>query len=276
MIKKGIAGCFLFFCLLPILKAQTEEGKDTVSPVSFTLIKSIDIEAKDIQTDRLGNLFVVTKSNQLYKYSPEGNLLGTLNYKYTGNISHVDATNPLEVYVFYKELNLIIFLDNNLAYRGEMKLDQMGIGQASAIARSFDNGAWAFDMADLQLKKTDKNGENLQSSGNIRQFVNSKTVTPTYVYDDNSRVFLNDSTIGVMVFDVFAHYLKTIPVKGCTEVKVIGDDLYYYLDGKIHKYNQRSFQTASYALPENKITDLSIEKGRLYLLLSNSIHIYTF
>jgi hypothetical protein len=275
MMKTCRIGLYTFFIFFASLASAQTEPTDSLSV--FRLVRYIEKAAKDIHTDRLGNLYVVTKTNQLYKYSPEGILLSTLNYKYIGNISHIDATNPLEIYVFYKELNLVVFLDNNLAYRGEMKLERYQVTQASAIARSFDNGIWAFDLADLQLKRMDKNGENLQASGNIRQFVKQKQLLPTYVFDDNNRVFLVDSSTGIMVFDVFAQYLKTIPIRGNEEVKVIGDELYYKQQQNIFKYHLKTFTTAGFRLPPGEtILDLSIEKGRLYILLPGKIGIYSF
>ncbi|MFN5885661.1 MAG: hypothetical protein ACK445_10000, partial [Bacteroidota bacterium] len=146
-----------------------------------------------------------------------------------------------------------------------------------AIARSFDNGIWAFDLADLQLKRMDKNGENAQTSGNIRQFVKQKQLSPTYVFDDNNRVFLVDSNIGIMLFDVFAHYLKTLPIKCNEQVKVIGDEIYYQQKNSIFKYHLKTFLTSSFGLPQTApVLDLSIEKGRLYLLLPDRISIYSF
>jgi hypothetical protein len=246
------------------------------SAASFILIKTIPLEAKDIQTDRLGNLYVVSKTNQLYKYSPEGKLLSTLNYKYLGNITQVDATNPLEIYVFYKELNLVVFLDNNLAYRGEMNLTNFGVGQAAAIARSYDNGLWVFDLADLQLKKMDKNGENLQVTGNVRQYI-TNTSMANFIYDDNERVFINDSLNGVLVFNVFGTYLKTLPIKGCKEVKVIDDELYYRQASQLKKYQLKTFATTSYFMPDSiDVRDVSIEKERLYLLKAAEVNIYSF
>jgi hypothetical protein len=248
------------------------------SDSNFTLIKSIPIEAKNIQTDRLGNIYVVSNTNQLYKYNSDGKLLSTLNYKYLGNITFVDATNPLEIYVFYKELNVVVFLDNNLAYRGEIHLADVNIGQAAAIARSFDNGIWVFDLADMQLKRMNKDGSNLQSSGNIRQYTSAGS-TITYLYDNNDRVFVNDSTNGVFVFDVFATYVKTLPIKGCDEIKVIDKELFYYhtKQGLLKKYQLNAFTTTTYSLPESLvIKDMSIEKNRLYLLKADEVIIYGF
>lgn len=243
---------------------------------SFKLIKTISIDAKDLQTDRLGNLYLVSQTNQLYKYSVEGKLLSTLNYKYLGNITGVDASNPMEIYVFYKELNLVVFLDNSLAYRGEMRLNDVGIGQAAAIARSYDNGIWIFDLADLQLKRINKDGQNLQTSGNIRQYISNNSAVIN-LYDNNERVFVNDSANGILVFDVFASYIKTLPIKGCTEIKVIGEELFYEQHHQLYKYELKTFQTLIYNIPEAlKVKDVSIEKERLYLLKKGEVSIYGF
>ena len=93
----------------------------------------------------------MSPTNQLYKYNYSGKVLATLNYNYNGNISSIDVSNPMEIYVFYKEINRVLLLDNNLAYRGELDLTKLNITQAAAIARSFDNGIWVFDLGDLQF-----------------------------------------------------------------------------------------------------------------------------
>lgn len=245
-------------------------------PVSYTTVAELELNAKDIETDRLGNLYIVTPTNQLYKYNRDGQKLGTLNYKYVGNISHVDATNPLEIYVFYKELNKIVYLDNNLAYRGETDLNRYDIAQASAVARAFDNGIWVFDLGDLQLKKFDKNGENLQTSGNIRQYLKGR-VQPNYIFDNNERVYLNDPEQGILVFDVFANYIKTIPIKGNNNVKVIEEDLYYQNGKKLFRYNLKSLRTFEFPLPDStQVQDISIEKQRLYVVYPNRIRLYSY
>jgi len=242
----------------------------------FRLISTIQTEAKDIETDQLGNLYVVTKTNQLYKYNSDGKVLSTLNYKYVGNISYVDATNPLELYIFYRELNKLIYLDNNLAYRGETDLSRVGIGQASSIARAFDNGIWAFDIADMQLKKLNKKGETEQLSGNVRQFVSSR-LQPGYIHDNTQRVLVSDTTVGILVFDVFATYIKTIPIKSDSHIKPIENDLYYFSSGRMHIYNQTSFKTRSFEVPDAEhVIDVSIEKSRLYIMRADRIEVYAF
>jgi hypothetical protein len=65
-----------------------------------------------ISSDNLENLFVITPTNDIIKYNKNGQKLATANFKVLGNISSIDAGNPFEIYVFYRDQNKIIFLDN--------------------------------------------------------------------------------------------------------------------------------------------------------------------
>ena len=242
---------------------------------TFNLISTINVDAKEIQTDRMGNLYIISKTNQLYKYSSSGKLLSTLNYNYSGNITSLDVSNTLEIYVFYRELNSIVFLDNNLAFRGDINLSNFGIGQASSIARSYDNGIWIFDVVDLQVKKLGKDGVISLQSNNVRQFTQAKSIMPTFMFDNNDRLYVNDSTLGILVFDVFTNYIKTIPIKGIVDFKILGDDLYFSKNQVLYGYKLKGLLQKSVQLPDNiSFSDCSIEKDRLFIANNNLVEIY--
>lgn len=258
-------------CLLFFLQSFQEP-----KTMPFTLVANIITNAKTISTDQLGNLYVVTQTNQLNKYGRNGKLVSTLNYAYAGNITQVDATNPMEINVFYKELNRVVFLDNNLAFRGDLDLTKAGIIQASSIARSYDNNVWVFDMGDLQLKKVKKTGEVELSSGNIRQYIAGNAAI-NYLHDNNDRVFAVDSVNGVLLFDVFGGYVKTIPLKSASEVKVLGTYLFYSFNNQLNRYNWAASQLSRFSLPDTgSLKKLSIEKERIYLLRQDTVSIYAY
>jgi hypothetical protein len=262
--------------ILILLGILSFSFQPTPKTLPFSFVASFYSNAKLISTDPMGNLYVVSQTNQLNKYGRMGKQMSTLNYSYTGNITQVDAGNPMEIYVFYKELNKVVFIDNNLAYRGEIDLTKHGIIQATAIARSFDNHIWVFDLGDLQLKKIKKTGEIEQSSGNIRQYI-AGDATVNYIYDNADRVFMVDSINGVMLFDVFASYLKTIPLKGVPQVKVLGSYLFYLQNNTLNRYNWLAAQHIAFSLPDtNNLQKLSIEKERVYLLKQDTVSIYAY
>jgi len=185
--------------------ALAQQSTDTVpGPIM------INVQAKLADIDPSGSIYIVTPTNQLYKYSKKGALLSTLNYNYNGSISHIDVSNPMEIYVFYRELNKIVFLDNNLAYRGELDLASIGCQQAVAIARSYDNGIWAFDISDFQLKKFAKDGSNPQLSGNMKQFVQGEISSTVYICENGKNTVMSDSISGIHFFDLNATYIRTV------------------------------------------------------------------
>lgn len=266
-----IAFVFLHFFLCLFFSANCQNSDN------LSLIKSFNISAKYLQTDELGNIYLVTPTNQLYKYSKDGNLLSTLNYSYNGNISSIDVTNPMELYIFYKEMNSVIFLDNNLAFRGELKLNNFQIVQAAAIARSYDNGLWVFDLADLQLKKFDKDGNLQQSSGNIRQYISGIT-QPTFLFDNTEKVFVNDTSNGILLFDVFASFIKTVPIKNKSTIQIKGNEIFYADSNQLKVIDVKFYQKKT-VFSSIELLDASwfgINNERFYLYKNGNLSIFKY
>ena len=98
---------------------------------------------------------------------------------------------------------------------------------------------------------------------------------PTFIYDNDERLFLNDSTLGILVFDVFTNYIKTLPIKGIVDFKILGDDLYFTKNKELYNYKLKGLLQKSIQLPDSlSISDCSIEKDRLYLAEDNIVEIY--
>lgn len=214
---------YLFIYLLVF--AQVKAADST----QWVLLNQLQIQYKTLQIDRMGNSYLVSPSNQLFKYSKNFERLSTLNYAFSGSIDAIDVSNPLEIYLFYKELNQVIILDNNLAFRGKINLSDWGITQAACIARSYDNGIWVFDLGDFQLKKFDKMGVLIQSSGNFRQLNQMEQFAPIVCMDDGNKVVLADSISGVFVFDVFGSFLKKYAISGLKNIQLSGKESFFYL-----------------------------------------------
>lgn len=242
---------------------------------STKLKSSFKLNAKYIQADELGNIYAVSPTNQLYKYDQSGKILATLNYNYSGNITSIDASNPMELYVFYKEINRVIFLDNNLAYRGEIDLSKSNIIQASSVARSYDNGLWVFDLGDLQLKKLDKEGKQYQSSGNIKQFCNFNFV-PSYLADNGKQVILSNDSI-ILFFDVFASYARTLKVNNVTTLQLSAEYLFHTAANHVNMIDLKiGVVKNSFSFSDNYKTQwVFVSKEYIYCFDGSSIFIFS-
>ena len=241
---------------------------------SSKLVSEFTVNAKFVQADDMGNLYIVSPTNQLYKYNYSGKVLATLNYNYNGNISSLDVSNPMEIYVFYKEINRVLLLDNNLAYRGELDLTKLNITQAAAIARSFDNGIWVFDLGDLQLKKISKDGILSQSSGNIKQFTQTDFI-PNLLSDNTNQIMLCNDSI-CLLFDVFTAYIKTVKFKNSQNFQFGNNQIFETNQSQINSIDLKmGIRNIVYIFPDfQKPFWTYINKENVILFTKNIISVY--
>ena len=229
-------------------------------------IDSIAIpRGSNIYTDNLRNLYVVSPTNDIIKYDYNGNKLAVANFKVLGNISHIDVSNPFEIYVFYRDQNKIVFLDNLLNNRGEFDLEDIGVSQIACIGRSFDNQIWLFDLADLKIKKYSKDQKLLLESAPFNTFL-SGDISPTQILDNNNNLYLLNNN-KILEFDIFANYNTVKFSDTLQSFQNINGRFVYYRDHKLYVYQPKTFtlKTIDYVFPEN-CRNARIEKGTLYIL----------
>ncbi len=238
---------------------------------------TIDIpKGSFITTDNLENLFVITPTNDLIKYDKDGNKLATANFKVLGNISSVDASNPFEIYVFYRDQNRIVFLDNLLNLRGECDMESIGVSQIACIARSFDNQIWLFDAADQKLKKYSKDLKLISESAPWNTLTIQNSINPIQIKDiSNAVLILNNNQ--VLEFDIFANFSRIKLSDTLQNFQFVGNKIVFFKNGKAYAYQPQSFTLKSLdiILPE-KCKGFRLEKERLYILEDEYVILQTF
>ncbi|MEO6882434.1 MAG: hypothetical protein ABI199_00265 [Bacteroidia bacterium] len=240
---------------------------------NYVLVKSLPESCTFLTTDNLQNVYLV-KNDLLEEYDANGNLLKTYTNKNFGNISFVDATNPLKLVVFYSDFSQIVFLDNTLSENGSpISLTDLGLAQAQLICSSHNNGTWIYNPQNFGLLRIDQNLQTTQQTGNISQML-SITMNPNYLIEYNSKVYLNNPATGILVFDVYGTYSETIPIKNLTNFQVNGDKLFYFSENKFCSFNTKTLEQQNYTLPDTSIISLNIQKDRLYLQKKNEVDIY--
>jgi hypothetical protein len=233
----------------------------------------VAVKGKVIMADNFNNVYVIGVNNDIYIYNSKGELKFTQNFKVYGNLYSIDASNPLELYLFYKDVNTVVFTDNTLAIRGVTDLSVDGL-LPSAIARSYDNGLWVWDMGDQQLKKMNKNREITQVSGNA-SMIAGKNLSPTYIYDSGNAVYVNDTANGILVFDLFANYQKTLPIKGIQKFSLVNGMVNYMENNFMQSYELKTYQKKSIEAPFFKGTEVAFTDRMLYILNNDTLQAYT-
>lgn len=255
----------IFFFLLVSYSAFSQSSK-------YKLITSIETNAGFFTTDNQCNIYIV-KKDELIKYNKAGKQLCKYSNKRYGDISFVDASNMLKILVFYKNFSQVVFLDNMLSMNGEpLSFDKMGL-QVSLVGASFNNGMWIYDQQNFALTQLNTAYETVHHTENLNNLL-SIELQPDKITEHDNKVYINNPATGILIFDIYGTYYKTVPVKNAKEFQVIGDQIYYMTENKIKAYNIKTTEESEFNAPVNDFLGFRIEVETLFLRTANGISVY--
>lgn len=257
----------ILFILLFISTSVFSQGK-------YSLIKTIETESDFFTTDNQSNVYVV-KANELTKFNKDGKLLYKYSNKNYGNITFVDASNMMRILIFYKNFLQVVYLDNTLSANGEtVSLDKIGFQQTQLVCSSHNNSMWIYDLQNFSLIRLDRNLEILQQTNNLNAIQND-TLQPNSILEYDNRVYLNNPRTGILMFDIYGTYYKTIPVKNATQFQPIGDWVYFREGKKVKAYNIKTTEEKEFEMPIPDFKSFRLELGILLLETDKSISLFS-
>lgn len=240
----------------------------------FVLLTTIPGNYFFMTTDNLGNVYTV-QGCEFKKYSPEGMLLKSFSDKSHGSIFFADVSDPMKILLFYHDFRKIIFLDNTLSQNGDViELDKLELMQPLLTCSSYENGFWVFDQQDFQLIRFDKNLQRTNNSGNIVQLT-GVDIRPNYLIEINNMVYLNNPETGILVFDKYGTYSKTLHFKNLSSFQIIDDNLVYATESQLIEYNFKTFAQKSSTLPEKNALDCDYSNNKIFVHDSLGVSIYS-
>lgn len=225
--------------------------------------------------DNLQNLYVLSSQNEVVKYTPDGQQQFTYPNSTLGSIASIDASNPLLIMLFFPDYQNVLLLDRTLSAAGQFNLFRAGLLQVSAVGMASDNRLWAYDATTFQLKKIEQDGQVLFESTDLSLEL-GRSIKPVRIFERNQTVFLCDPNEGVLLFDVFGRYVKTLELKGISDCQVLGDELYFLEKGKLKSFNLKSLTGRNLQLPEglHNPKQVRIVSDRLFVLDDEGIKVF--
>jgi hypothetical protein len=242
-------------------------------------LAQIDISATAMFTDKLGQIYLLDAKNVLDKYSPEGKLLFRFNNNNLGKIKHVDPSNPLNTLLFVPDYQQVIILDRTLNPQHTLRLNDLGYDQVQALCMSNQNSLWLYDITNFKLLNITGDGTLLREGQDLSLVLGpSSRFNPRQLRELDNQLYANDPNIGVLLFDNFGTYLKTLYIPGIQTFEVQGTQLIYQLKGFWYSFDMRSFETKPIPLPANiepgSVQQISIQNGKLYLRFEHGVEVW--
>ncbi|MFT5164851.1 MAG: hypothetical protein ACI8P3_000074 [Saprospiraceae bacterium] len=280
---------FIYFCLVgcaPKTSIITTPSPDLPLPpapdstlrqaaLSYPPLFSIAVQSKYFTTDKLNQLYIVTKSNEVIKYDANGKEVFKYNNNFLEGLSNIDATNPFNILLYYSDFLSVTTLDRTMSKTGEFNLSNLGLIRVNAIGSSNDNNIWLYDEVAFKLKKINRSGSVFRESIDLSLQLNYSP-RPNFLIERENSVYLNDPDFGILVFNIFGQYESVLRLKGIDHFQVFDNQIIYKKGKEVFSYHLQTFHQKELSLPVElkKEEEVFIQKDRLFVRKADKVEVY--
>ena len=227
-------------------------------------------KGENLTTDQFGNYYLVGQT-EIKKYNRHSELQYTYSNNVLGEIATVDVFDPLKILVYFRDFTKVLVLDNMLAPTSNIiDLTELELEETSLVCRSYNNSIWYYNPVKFELIRKGNDLITTNNSGNLATLL-GKNIQPNFLVEYNNRVYLNDPVNGVLVFDIYGTYLKTIPLFNLNQFQVKDKYILYVNEqSQIERYDfftlgMKTYHTEKY----REVKLVRIENNFIYVVDKN-------
>lgn len=198
--------------------------------------------------DHLGSAYVLRESGAVEKYDSAGNLTGTYINKRLGEITAIDAINPMQVLVWYRSFQTLIFLDRTMNEMGRMEFSGAGYYGVSIVTTAADGNLWIYDELINKAVKLTRAGDIMFESWPLNLDFR-KGFSPVCIRDNGEQVVLTDPASGMCQLDQYSGSPGCNPLVKTGAFDLAGDWMISAGEQKILHKNLRTLQAYEMNMP---------------------------
>ncbi len=225
---------------------------------------NLDAKAELFAVDNLGNCYVYA-NDVLQKYSASGKLQYSYSNTHTGQISLIDVSDPMQIMLYYKDFEQVVFLDNTLNLLGEViELNSLETSNIATVCKSRQSSIWIYDDYENELILYAYNKRRIVRRIKLN-FLENNSNKVNFMLEDSALLYLNESNTSIRVFDIFGNEQNKLPVKTVNDFQVIKGNV-------LCKNGYFNTVTKSSVNIEN-VDNIKYSNGTFYILTDKSIKI---
>lgn len=257
----------ILFNMLPMVFFMGYQG-------GYDLIQTVKVgEAEGFSVDQFNNIYIINGS-ELIKYDENAKQLYSFSNPILGDIFQVDVQNPLNPYVFYRDVNQLVIVDNRLNSSTALDFTDYGFLDVRFLSFSDQNNVWFYDQATDKIYRFNMQFNKVSNTSlNITQISGSENL-PQGMLSTIDQVFLNVPDKGVFVFDAVGAFQKLIPLKGISSFDVKKKRLVAIQSGKLIEYDLITSAVRDLSLAESDLRGVKVVMDRIYLLTETEVRSY--
>ena len=251
------------------------------STVSFTQVQftwseiwSIAASQSVCALDQYNN-FYYTHQQALFKVDSTGKQLFSQSIKQWSGITAIDVRNPMKLFLFSEDQQVIEYLDNTLTKQQEIvDLSPEGFSFVSkAITSSQPDTVWLFDTDNSRVVLYSKKTTQRQQIDNIYGLLGAQMITQLLEY--NNQLYIVDPTKGIFILDTYGTMVNFLDIKGVFFIQIENDILYYLKERALHFVNLTTKTSEEIMLPIEGVKRFYKNGQRFYLQTEKGIKVYS-
>lgn len=241
--------------------------------INFELAGRLDMECDQFAADPLGNIYIINGQN-IQKYNSYLQKIADYSNPFLGKISFIDVTDPFRILLYYREFNQAVWLDNYFQeIRSPVLLDDLGIEQTVLLCSSSLSGFWVFNQLNNLLQYFDMNLNKVHESISLNPIIGE--MRPVAMTEKNRMVYLNFPGTGILTFDQFGTYSRTLPVFPDNNFQVTDNSIYHLQQGSYKRFNLKAFSEEIITLPDTTgLQTVLIQPEYLYISKKEGVFVY--
>ena len=223
--------------------------------------------------DKFDNLYVY-HSNIFEKYDFQGKKTAYYSSVEFGKMASVDASDPMQLAVFFKEFNTVVFLDKNLNPLGSpVFLDRLGFSSIDAVCKSKEMGLWLYDNYQQRIVLYSFNPKGIQIEINLLK--HSKPLGPMdHIFENGSEIYLHRKNQGIWVYQLIGSKLSILDIDEVDNFQVRNGLLVFPTSGYLIRYNpENGIRDTLNSIPFSNYDEIRMGSRNLFILSDKTISI---
>jgi hypothetical protein len=223
--------------------------------------------------DKLDNLYIY-QGNLLEKYNPEGKKTAHFSSVEFGPAASIDATDPMQTILFFKEFNVFLVLDKNLNQIGKpVYLDKIGFPSIDAVCKSKQFGIWLFDNYEQRIILYGFNPKGILNEINLLK--HTKTAgSIDFMIESGNELYLHQKNHAVLVYDQLGGRLSIHDLGEIKNFQVRNGNIVFTDRKFLMRYNPEKETRDTIQLNSvHDFEDIRLGNQKIFVLKGDSIRI---
>lgn len=230
-------------------------------------------EILSASVDRVGELYVITKNEQIQKFDINGKLMSV--YKKGPLPTLFEPRDGSRLFAFFKESRKIEYLSPSFEIQTASEIDSAFIIDPWLACSSGDHNIWILDAADQTLKKIDPRASTIPVDVKFPENLSNDLANISIIREYQGFVFFLDKRKGIHIFNGMGRWINTVSVQYPSYFNFLGEELYYPENNKIVFINL--FTRERREMPLNKPFKIALlTDERLFLIQKNAIDFFEY